>query len=590
MNVIDTLKAFGRKYWIGTVVILIATCIFFGPMLIRAGSYSDGGDAMFNAWTLARNYHCILHQDCPTYANGNIFFPDKNSMLYSETQLSTAVVTLPLYFINNNPVFANNVWTIASFFLMGWSMYLLAMYLSKNKQFISILAGLIFEFAPFRMAAVDHLQNISIYCLPLAFLMIFKYLDTKKRGYLIGLFAVAVMQFYASWYQMVFVLAALGILIAGLWLFKVEKAWKTLLIIAGIVALAALSTYPLAKEYVNFSKTSSASFSIGDQATYSSSLLDFFTPNNGTLIGKIFYAIRPASHLNSYDTDSYSYYGFTLYFITIFVLAMAYRYRKKGIEAIKKYKMVVIFALIALAGVLISFGPLLKIRGAYLYHSNTSGLTFAIPLPYFAVDKLLPQLAFLRALGRAGVLILFSLCCLFAYAPFYAKKVKYYITYRTAINCIVVGLIIFELAPFHFTPLRSTSYSYGISIPPVYTYIKDHKNVNNIIVLAADSDYPNAGIPIELPEETMWAGYDNKNTFNGYSGYLPPTYYPTYWNFLDFRPAVVPDLKKENLHYVLVDKLLSTTNPNLVNQVANVLGKNNIVYQDKRYDLFKVTY
>jgi len=41
---------------------------------------------MFNAWTLARDHHCILHQACSNYSNGNIFYPNKDSMLYSETQ------------------------------------------------------------------------------------------------------------------------------------------------------------------------------------------------------------------------------------------------------------------------------------------------------------------------------------------------------------------------------------------------------------------------------------------------------------------------------------------------------------------------
>lgn len=584
----DTLRNFARKYWIGTLLILIATCIFFGPVIIRAGSYSDGGDAMFNAWTLSRDYHCILREGCPSYVNGNIFYPHQDSMLYSETQLSTGLITLPLYFINDNPVFANNVWTVVSFFLMGWFMYMLAMYLSKKRQFISILAGLIFEFAPFRMAAIDHLQNISIYCLPLAFLLIFKYLDNRKRGYLIGLFGVLVMQFYASWYQMVFALIALGILIGGMWLFKVQKSWKPLLMLASVVLLAAIATYPLAREYIHWSKTNSASFSIADQATYSSSLSDFFTPNNGTLIGKIYYHLRPTSHINSYDTDSYSYYGFILYFIVLFVTFMAFRFRKRGVEAVKNYKLVAIFILIAVAGIIISIGPLLKIRNSYLYH--VSGLNIAVPLPYIAVSKLIPQLNFIRALGRAGVLILFSLCCLLASAPFYAKRSKFYLNYRVVVNCVVVILLVVELAPLHQTPMRSTSYSYHISIPAVYKFIKNDKNVNDIVVLAADYDYPNAGIPIELPEITMWAGYDNKNTFNGYSGYLPSDYYPTYWKLLDFQPSDLPLLKKEGLHYVMVDKQLSTSNPGLVNQVANVLGKNNIVYQDQRYVLFKVMY
>ena len=580
---------FFRQHWLGAVLILLATLIFFWPVVIRIGSYSEGGDAMFNAYTLARDHHCILRQGCPSYANGNIFFPHKDSMLYSETQLSAGLITLPLYFINQNPIFAYNVWMIASFFLMGFCMYLLAKYLSKGNEAISILAGLLFEFSPFRMPAISHMQNISIFYLPLAFLLIFKFFDTKKRAYLAGLFAVLVLQFYASWYQMVYVLIAVGILLGGLLIFKFQKP-RTVLTVFLVVCLATLSTYPLAKAYVNFSKSNNANFNIESQAQYSSSLLDYVTPIKGTLLGDLVYKLKPLAHTNSYDSDSYSYYGMTLYAVSIGVLALAFKQRKKGVQAFKKYKMLLIFTAIGLVGFIISFGPLLKIRGSYSYSFSADGLKYVIPTPYILVDKFLPQLSFMRALGRSGVLLLFSLCCLLAFVPESAKKISGYVRHKKLIDAVVLALIIFELMPFHLAPMRTTSYDYNLSIPAVYKFIKTQKSVNNIIILAADFDYPQAGaIPVELPEETMWSGYHNKNIFNGYSGYLPPDYYPQYYNFLDFRPAVVPLLKQANLRYVLVDKLLSTSNPGLANQVSSVLGgPSHVVYQDSRYVLFKV--
>lgn len=584
------IKHFFKSYWRGGLIILVATLFFFWPVVVRFDSYSEGGDAMFNAYTLARDQHCILREGCPSYVNANIFFPHKDSMLYSETQLSAGLVTLPLYFINDNPIFSYNIAMVSSFFLMGFFMYMLAKYLTKNKEFLAILAGILFEFSPFRMPSISHLQNISIFYLPLAVLLIFKYIDTKKRGYLIGLLIALILQFYASWYQMVFVLIALVILLAGFYLFKIAKA-KPVLILAAVVVIAALTTLPLAKSYAGFSKENDASFSLQSQATYSASLLDYVTPQNGTLLGKIFYHFRPQTHLNSYDPDSDSYYGFTLGAVALIALALAYKQRKKDKKAAQVYGILVTLAVIALAGFLISFGPVLKIRASFFYHFTSQGFNYVIPMPYLLVDKFLPQLSFMRALGRSGVLILFSLCCMLALAPTTVEKVGFYKRHRWPINCIVVLLIVFELFPIHREPMRTTSYDYNLSVPAVYKFIKNDNQVNNILILAADFDYPKAGaIPVELPEETMWAGYTNKNIFNGYSGYLPPDYYPEYYNYLDFRPAVVPLLKQQDLHYVLVDKQLSTSNPNLPNQVGSVLGKNNIIYQDQRYVLFRVTY
>ena len=64
---------------------------------MHVGDYSEGGDAMFNAWAIARNQHCILREACPSYVNANIYFPHKDTMLYSESQLSAGFLTYPFF-------------------------------------------------------------------------------------------------------------------------------------------------------------------------------------------------------------------------------------------------------------------------------------------------------------------------------------------------------------------------------------------------------------------------------------------------------------------------------------------------------------
>jgi hypothetical protein len=210
-------------------------------------------------------------------------------------------------------------------------------------------------------------------------------------------------------------------------------------------------------------------------------------------------------------------------------------------------------------------------------------------MPYLFVDKFIPQLSFLRAIGRSGVLILFSLCCLLAFAPSYAARIKLYKKHARYINIGLLLLLFIELFPLHQVPMTSNKFAYNMSIPPVYKFIKDNKNVDDIIILSGDWDYPNAGIiPFKLPEQVLWAGYHNKNIFNGYSGYLPPDYYPDFYDYVDFQPNDVAKLKKQHLRYVMVDKLLSTTRPQLPGDVGRILGKDHKVYEDKRYVLYRV--
>ncbi|HXH26338.1 MAG TPA: hypothetical protein VNG90_00415 [Candidatus Acidoferrum sp.] len=574
-------KSFLRANWIGTVVVLLFTIFFFWPVLTRIGSYIEGGDEMFNAWTLSRNYHCLMHDGCPKYVDGNIYFPNKNTMLYSEAQLSAGLVTLPLYWINDNPIFTYNVWTVASFFLAGWFMYLLAKYLSKGKELLPTLAGLAFAYAPIKMSSIGHLQNLSIFYLPLIILLVLKFFETKRRHYLIGLFIALVLQFYASWYQMIFVLIAVGILLFGSWLFKLTRS-KQIILAGAVLLLAALSTLPLALQYVSFSKQNHATFGISDQLIYESSLKDYTIPHGGTLLGKLYYKLNPGTQANAFNLDSFSYHGVVLYAVALMLLALVWHSRKQGTANRQLFGMVITLAALALVGFVISLGPLLKIGGAYKYGS----LGISFPLPWLLVDKLLPQLEFIRAIGRASVLVLFVLCCFLGYFALSVDKTWWLKKIKWPLYVGILVLVCVEILPFHQVPMTKLPNNYNLSVPAVYKYIKAHKEIDDIVTVEGDSDYPNAPIPEIRAEWVLWAGYDNRNTFNGYSGYEPPTYMADYILFKTMSPQAAARMKQLGLKYVIIDKQLSTTEPWLRDRAEQLLAKK--IYEDKRYALFKI--
>lgn len=587
------IRDFFGRHWKGTLVIALVTLVFFWPLVTRISSYDVGGDASFNAWTLARNHHCILRDGCPDYADGNIYFPHEDTMLYSETQLSTGVLTLPLYFMNNNPLFSYNVATIVSFFLSGWFMYLLAKRLSRGHELISIVAGLVFAFAPFKIAALFHLQNLSICFLPLAVLLVIKYLDTKLKRYLALLFTALVILFYASWVQMVFALIALGILIGGMAVLRLMH-WKRALIVVGVVGLAALSTLPLAREFMRFSKESNANFSVRDQILYSSSVADYFLPHDGTLVGKAYYALNPGGVKNAYNLDSYSYHGIVVYATAAALVVGGFvwywrRRRQRTKEAVaqrQEYKYLVIFLAMVVVGFVISLGPLLKLEGDYLYTAPGTDIAVAIAAPWLAVDKFLPQLQFIRAIGRASVIMLFALCCMLAFLPAYLRAWRIKDLYKKLILGGVVVLIIVELMPFYRYPISADSYTQNLQVPAVYKYIKEQDEIDNIVILRTVDDYPGAPIPVMRAEDVLWAGYHNKNIFNGYSGYTPPMYFETWYDFVYLEADDILKMQKLGLKYVLIDKQLSAPRPFLMDAANQLLPDK--VYEDDRYVLHRL--
>jgi hypothetical protein len=585
--------AFLRRHWVGTLLILIATLVFFWPVVTRLSSYSEGGDAMFNAWTLARDHHCLQFQGCPEFANGNIYFPNKYSMFYSETQLSAGFLTLPLHWMNQNPIFAYNVWTIASFFFAGWFMYLLAKRLSKGNEFVSVLAGLAFEFAPFKMAAVSHLQSLSIFYLPLAVLLVIRYMETARKRYAIGLFATMTLLFYASWYQAVFALIGLAALVAILYGTK-RLPWKQLKIIGVAIIASVVMVVPLALQYMSFSKENNANFSLRDQVNLSSSLSDYIIPHNGTILGKWYYENNPGVIINSWNIDSFSYHGVVLYAI-LFVLIIlgvllhrqAIRRKQKDLVAERKKLLIYVsaFATIAFLGLIISLGPLLKLEGEFTYTSPGSDLRVAIPLPWLAVDLLAPQMQFIRAIGRASVLVLFGLCCMLALVPLYLKQLNLKRYVQWGILALIALLMVVEIAPAHRVIMSQNSYAYNLEVPAVYERVKADKAIDNIIVLRSQADYPGAPIPVARAEDVLWAGYHNKNIFNGYSGYTPPRYFEDLADFTNLDASDVPRMKKLGLRYVLIDKELSEGSP--LAETARSLFQRP-VYEDDRYVMFKM--
>lgn len=565
------------------IFFLLITTSFLWPMVRHVGTYSEGGDHMFNAWTLARNHHCLLGEGCQKYSDANIFFPHQDSFLYSETQFSAGLLTLPLHFINPNPLFAANIWYVLSAFFSGFFMYLLARYLSKNNEPISILAGLIFEFGPTKITAMSHLQSLSIFYLPLIILLLLKYKDTGNKKYLFFFAVTCSLLFLASWYQMAFGLVVIALFIPFVLINHKQRG----LFLAAATALAILTTLPIAQEYMRFSKATNAAFSVGSQIGFASGPYDYFMPEEHTPAGSLYYKLRPYIQRNAYNSDNYSYAGVTLYAILLLSLAGLLRKKNRTKDYRVHKQTVIVLATIFMAGLLISFGPIVKLGARYVF--KVESFNVIIPAPYILVDKLLPQLSFIRAVGRASVICLFALCCLLALYSQRLDKIRSNVK-RYSVLSLIILLISLDLLPLQklvttpFQPIEQHRTSF--TVPGVYTFIRENPSINNLVTIRTYKDYSYAGIPIAPVEDVLWSGYHNRNIFNGYSGYQPPDYETLLADFNDLQVDDVEQMKVQGLRFVLVDKLLSDPNSSLVHRATEFFSEN--IYEDNRYALFRI--
>ncbi len=203
----------------------------------------DIGDPLLNAWILAWDTHALLTDPFHLF-DANIFYPLPHTLAYSEHLLSTAALGLPLGLVSGEPVVAYNLSLLLSFPLAGLGMYLLVLHWTGRHQ-AAFLAGLAFAFAPYRLAAIAHLQLLSVQWLPFSLLALDRLLDQgvgsreygvgrakqgargegRGAGHKTGAFVLRLssfvifttLQILASWYLAVFTVLVLGVYTLG-WL------------------------------------------------------------------------------------------------------------------------------------------------------------------------------------------------------------------------------------------------------------------------------------------------------------------------------------------------------------------------------------
>jgi hypothetical protein len=145
----------------------------------------------------------------------NIFFPEPNTLAYSEHFIAQAVTVAPIYWLTNNPILSYNTAFLLTFVLTGLGTYLLARALTGSDA-AGCVAAFIAAFNQYRLTyEVAHLHTLSIQWFPFALYAIHRYFDTDQRRYLIAAAAALVALNLSSIYYMAYcapfvVLAALA--------------------------------------------------------------------------------------------------------------------------------------------------------------------------------------------------------------------------------------------------------------------------------------------------------------------------------------------------------------------------------------------
>lgn len=118
-------KALGiiKSIVIPCIIFLSLTTIFNYEVVKNFSSSIEKNDGRLLAWTLAWDNHKLL-TDVSTIFQANIYYPNENTLTYSEHAFGISLLSLPAYIISNgNPVIGFNFVLLLCYFLNALTTY-----------------------------------------------------------------------------------------------------------------------------------------------------------------------------------------------------------------------------------------------------------------------------------------------------------------------------------------------------------------------------------------------------------------------------------------------------------------------------------
>jgi hypothetical protein len=236
-------------------------------------------DALFSVWRMAWVAH-QLPADPLHLFDANIFYPELNTLAYSDAVLLPALIGAPLIWMGVPPLAAYNVLILLSFVAAGLGMYVLVRELTGSRA-SAFAAGVIFAFQPYRFAHLSHLELVWTCWIPLTLWSLHRVFrdPTWTSGFLLGLFASA--QLLTSIYYGVFLATAL--IIVGpplLVVMRHHHRWRLWMPFLGTVLPLILLVIPYAQPY-RHSAAALGERDPADVARWSPMIWNYLEPQDG---------------------------------------------------------------------------------------------------------------------------------------------------------------------------------------------------------------------------------------------------------------------------------------------------------------------
>jgi hypothetical protein len=204
-------------------------------------SRNDNGDTILNEWAIGWVAHQVVRDPLHLF-QANIFYPEANTLAFSEAILVQAAIAAPLLWAGASPVLAYNLVLMAGLALTGFAMCLVVSRWTDDWA-AGIAAGILVSFSAHALTRLPHLQAQHIEFLPLALLALDRLLSHPRLRHAGSLAIWFALQALSSYY--LFVMTTLGL--AAAVVSRPESWWgsRGIDVVKNLVAAAALASLVL---------------------------------------------------------------------------------------------------------------------------------------------------------------------------------------------------------------------------------------------------------------------------------------------------------------------------------------------------------
>jgi signal peptidase I len=475
-----------------------------------------------------------IPSDIGNIFNGNIFYPYKNTLAYSDMLIVSAILSYLPVKITGEPVFANTFTLVSGQILTITIIYLWWREISGN-TWSSLIAALSFGLSQIRFVYSAHLQMWNMQWFLLSAYFFWKFDRSKKRYlfYLALLFAV--IQAWESLFPLVLILLVDIVVAHNDLQTLVKKYWRHFIL---IFSLFIILTFPVLSTY----------FQVAQEFSY-------VRP------------IREVAHFSmGVDELLGDYFSPALFGLFIFVVVAKWK------TLVKNKKELIWIMVVLVVSFIFALGPVLKWQGSTVkIFSN-----IFIPLPYGILYYVFPFLKAFRTASRYIWLTGFAMSGIIALGlkEFNFRKNKLALLAFFAIPIIFSG----KITQIYKIPSKS-------EYPSVYSWLKEQPG--DVILELPIYTWANGDITQKETNRMIFSLYHGKKLVNGYSGFFPP-------EWLDFVAKInrnFPNdetdelLHKRGVNYIVVDKQLITFN--VLSEIKRRYFEKKI-WEDKDYVVFGI--